>query len=110
MQKTILTLFILTSLLLANSAYAEEVCLKGYGNTPAEAFKAGAKLLNNTDAEMGKGWMKDNMQIRIQPKKEKGLFVAEVFSIYNNKRCGSQLSPKTADTDRPKCETDICSI
>ncbi|MCI5223113.1 MAG: hypothetical protein D3924_10665 [Candidatus Electrothrix sp. AR4] len=109
-----MTLLLLVSLTATNSAYAG-LCAKGYGGTPSEAFKEGAKILASADAEMGKGWMKDNMQIRILPEKEKGLFVALVYSTRNKNSCDLLLSPKTAKADsvvavRPKCETEICPI
>ena len=110
MQKSIVTILVFASVLLVNSVYADSVCLKGYGNTPAEALQAGAELLENKDAEMGPGWMKDNMQIRILPNKEKGQFVAVAYSVYHQDTCDLNPVRKVADTARPECDKTKCRI
>ncbi|MCI5207658.1 MAG: hypothetical protein D3910_02430 [Candidatus Electrothrix sp. ATG2] len=111
MKKSLVTVFACTSLFFAASGHAKEICLKGYGKTPAEAFQSGSEALKNMeDSEMGKGWMKDNMQIRILPNKEKDLFVAVVYSVTNPASCDLQLNVKTALANRPECKGPICPI
>jgi hypothetical protein len=113
MQKFIFTTIFALSVFSVTSASAGDVCLKGYGKTPDEAFQAGVKLLEKKDAEMGKGWIKDNMQLRLLPNKEKGLFVSLVYSVHHEHRelCGLEApAPKVADTAKPKCDKTRCEI
>ncbi|XOF33291.1 MAG: hypothetical protein ACL93V_15000 [Candidatus Electrothrix sp. YB6] len=114
MQKFIFTtVFALVSVFSVTSVSAGDVCLKGYGKTPDEAFQAGVKLLEEKDAEMGQGWMKDNMQLQLLPKKEKGLFVSVVYSVHHEHQelCGLKVSaPKVADTAKANCDKTICEI
>ena len=113
MQKFIFTTIFALSILSVTSASAGNVCLKGYGETPDEAFQAGVKLLENKDAEMGPGWMKDNMLIRLLPNKEKGLFVSVVYSVHHEHQelCGLEApAPKVADTAKANCDKTICEI
>jgi hypothetical protein len=112
MKKSPIIVFACISLFfVATSTYAKGICLKGYGKTPTEAFQSGSEALKDIeDSEMGKGWMKDNMQIRILPNKEKGLFVAVVYSVTNQTSCDFQLKVKTALADHPECKGPICPI
>ncbi len=113
MQKFIFTTIFALSVFSVTSASAGNVCLKGYGKTPDEAFQAGVTLLENKDAEMGKGWMKDNMQIRLLPNKEKGLFVSVVYSVHHQHQalCGLEApAPKMVDTAKADSDKTQSSI
>ncbi|XOF33292.1 MAG: hypothetical protein ACL93V_15005 [Candidatus Electrothrix sp. YB6] len=110
MQKFIFTTIFALSILSVTSASAGNVCLKGYGETPDEAFQAGVKLLKNKDAEMGKGWMKDNMLIRLLPNKEKDLFVSVVYSVHHQDACDLGSALKMADTAKADSGTTQSSI
>ncbi len=106
MRKSICILSVFTSLLTAHSVDARSVCLKAYGGTPAEALRAGAELLENANFETEKS----NIQVRILPKKEKGLFVAGVSSVHDQGICGFWTNLKKDKAVRQKCNETICSI
>jgi hypothetical protein len=109
MQRSIATLFLFSSLLLANSVYATTgVCLKGYGDTPEEAFKVGTNLL--TAIEVGKEPLSANLQIRILPEKKKDLFTVLIYSIDKPTSCDLPEKQQTAEGKRANCTKDICSL
>jgi hypothetical protein len=110
MQKFIFTTIFALSVFSVTSASAGDTCFKGYGETPDEAFQAGVKLLEKKDAEMGKGWIKDNMQLRLLPNKEKGLFVSLVYSVHHQDACDLGSAPEVADTARADSDTTQSSI
>ena len=90
---------------------ADNDCFKAYGNTADEAFHAAVNLLNNTDREIGTGWMKDNMQIRLLPKKIKGQFVAVIYStVHHTDACDLDKASRVADKKRPNCDKTRCTI
>jgi len=62
-----------------------KLCIREYGKTPAEAFAAGAKILAKADALLGTDKLHGNVQIRILPEQEQGMFVVEVYSVPNKK-------------------------
>jgi hypothetical protein len=64
-----------------------KLCVKDYGKTPAEAFAAGMKRIQEADAQLGEYKMHGNVRIRILPEKENGLFVAVVYSHPDNGLC-----------------------
>jgi len=112
MHKFIISTFITLSLFSVSSvSAADNQCFKAYGNTPAEAFRAAAESLKNADAEMGPGWMKDNMQVRLLPEKIKGQFVAVIYStVHHADTCNVERKDEVADKDRPKCDQIKCTI
>jgi hypothetical protein len=110
MQYSVATLFLFSSLFLANSVYATGVCLKGYGNTPEEAFEIGTNLLSKTAVDLGKEPLSANLQIRILPEKEKDLFAVLVYSMDKPTSCDLPQKPQTAEEKRPNCTKNICSI
>ena len=103
---TALVLFSVTS-----ASAADNHCYTAYGNTPDEAFRAATKILDNADAEMGPGWMKDNMQIRLLPNKIKGQFVAVAYStVHHTDGCDLEMVRRIADEPRPGCDKTKCTI
>ncbi|CAK8723516.1 hypothetical protein KKHLCK_12920 [Candidatus Electrothrix laxa] len=110
MQYSVATLFLFSSLFLASSVYATGVCLKGYGNTPDEAFKVGTNLLNKMAVELGKEPLSANFQIRILPEEKKDLFAVLVYSMDKPTSCDLPKKPQTAEAERPNCTKNICSI
>jgi hypothetical protein len=101
-----------TSFFSSFSAFAaDNQCLKAYGKTPTEAFRAATKLLQDADAAMGPGLMKDNMQIRLLTNKEKGRFVALAYStVHYTDGCDLDPATKVTDKPRPKCDKIQCTI
>ncbi|WP_446008592.1 hypothetical protein [Candidatus Electrothrix sp.] len=63
-----------------------KLCIREYGKTPAEAFAAGAKILEKADALLGADRLHGNVRIRVLPEKEKDMFVVEVYSIPDKKK------------------------
>ena len=111
MQRSAATLFFFSSLLFANSVYATTgVCIKGYGNTPEEAFKVGTDLLNKTAVELGKEPLSANLQIRILPEKKKDLFTVLIYSIDEPTSCDLPQKQQTAEEKRANCTKDICVL
>lgn len=112
MHKFVISTFIALSLFSVSSiSAADNQCFKAYGNTPAEAFRAATESLKNADAEMGPGWMKDNMQVRLLPDKIKGQFVAVTYStVHHADTCNVDRKDEVADKDRPKCDQINCTI
>ncbi len=109
MRKFIFTILLSVSVLSVSSVYAGNMCLKVYGSTPEKAFQAGVEQLAEAESKP-ENWIKEDMQIHLLPKKEKGFFVAVVYSVQHRKICDVVL-PKTADAAKPKkCDADICSI
>ena len=82
------------------SVAATKVCIRNYGKTTAEAFKIGAKLMEEADAQLGKGKQFNNIQMRILPEKENGMFVVEVYSVPDSGTCATQTNYKTAQVIR----------
>ncbi|MCI5222003.1 MAG: hypothetical protein D3924_04865 [Candidatus Electrothrix sp. AR4] len=66
---------------------ATKLCIRDYGKTVAEAVEAGAKLVRAADAHLGEGKLYGNVQMRILPEKENGLFVVEVYSNSDKAIC-----------------------
>ncbi len=62
-----------------------KLCIREYGKTPAEAFAAGAKILEKADALLGTDKLHGDVRIRILPEKEKEMFVVEVYSFPEKK-------------------------
>ncbi len=114
MQKRISTILISSSLFLANTVYASGMCLKGYGQTPEEAFQAGIELLQDADVQPKKEGMLEDIQLRIFPEGKKDSFAVMVYSVGDEEFCGLPERPgaikKTAKKIRPKCTENICSI
>jgi hypothetical protein len=109
MRKFIFTMLLSIPVLSVSSVYAGNMCLKVYGSSPEKAFEAGLEQLAEAEAEP-EGRIKEDMQIHLLPEKEKGFFVAVVYSVQHYKICEVAL-PKTADAAKPKkCNGDICSI
>ena len=95
----------------SSASAADNDCFKAYGNTADEAFRVAVHLLNNTDREMGKGWMKNNMQIRLLPKKIQGQFVAVIYSaVHHADACDLDEASRVADKKRPNCDKTKCTI
>ncbi|WPD24484.1 MAG: hypothetical protein SD837_07940 [Candidatus Electrothrix scaldis] len=101
-----------TSIFTVSSASAaDNDCFKAHGNTAEEAFSAAVDLLNKADKEMGEGWMKDNMQIRLLPDKVNGQFVAIVYSVVHHAdACDLGEPNKVVDKKRPNCDKTRCTI
>ena len=90
---------------------ADKDCFKAVGNTAEDAFRAAVALLNNKDSEMGPGWMKDNMQIRLLPEKVDGQFVAVIYSaVHHAGACDLDKVRRIADQERPNCDKTKCTI
>jgi hypothetical protein len=103
--------FLFSTAPLTSAFAADKQCLKAYGETPTEAFRSAAKLLQDADTAMGEGLMKDNMQIRLLPNKQKGQFVALAYStVYHADGCGIEPASKVTDEPRPKCDKIRCTI
>ena len=66
---------------------ATKLCVRDYGETVAEAFEAGTRLIQVADSKLGAGKHYGNVRIRILPEKENGLFVVEVFSFPDRGLC-----------------------
>jgi hypothetical protein len=110
MQHTVAILCFFSFLFFVNSVYATGVCLKGYGNTPEEAFKVGATLLNKTAEELGKEPLSEKLQIRILPEKKKDLFTVLVYSMDKQTSCDLPLKSQPAKADQANCTNNICTI
>ena len=110
MQHSVATLFLFSSLLLANSVYATGVCLKGYGNTPDEAFKVGTDLLNKMAVDSGEEQLSANLQIRILPEEKKDLFTVLVYSMDKPTSCDLPRKEQIAEEKRPGGTENICSL
>ena len=90
---------------------ADKDCFKAHGNTADEAFRAAVDLLNNADKEIGEGWMKDNMQIRLLPDKINGQFIAVIYStVHHADACELDEESKVVDKDRLDCDKTKCTI
>jgi hypothetical protein len=110
MQYSVATLFLFSSLFLASSVYATGVCLTGYGNTPDEAFKVGTNLLNKMAVDLGKEPFFAKLQIRILPENKKILFTVLFFAMDKPTSCDLPKKPQPAESERPNCTKNICSI
>jgi hypothetical protein len=114
MHKFIIATLTTLSLFSISSAFAadrDSYCYKAFGNTPNEAFRAATEVLKNADAEMGPRWMKDNMQIRLLPKKIQGQFVAVIYStVHHADGCDLDKERNIAEQPRPKCDNTRCLI
>ena len=114
MHKSIIAALTVLFLFSVSSAFAaDNRCYKAYGDTPDEAFRAAAEVLKTADAEMGPGWMKDNMQIRLLPEKIKGRFVALVYStVHHTDACDvdGDTKDKVAEQPGPDCDQTQCTI
>jgi hypothetical protein len=99
MHKIIIATLTALTLFSVSSAFAaDNHCYKAFGNTPNEAFRAATEVLKNADAEMGPRWMKDNMQIRLLPKKIQGQFVAVIYStVHHADTCNLDKERRVAD-------------
>ncbi|MCI5166570.1 MAG: hypothetical protein D3903_10875 [Candidatus Electrothrix sp. GM3_4] len=73
-----------------------KLCVRNYGKTPAEAFAAGAEILRQADAQLGKNKLHGDVRIRILPEKENGMFVVEVYSFPDNGSCPLKSEYTTA--------------
>ena len=82
------------------SVVATKVCIRNYGKTAAEAFEVGAKLMQEADAQLGGGKQFNNIQMRILPEKENGMFVVEVYSYPDSGTCATRTNYKTAEVTR----------
>jgi hypothetical protein len=71
-----------------------KLCIREYGKTPAEAFAAGAKILATADALLGADKLHGDVRIRILPEQEKGMFVAEVYSVPDKKGACPTVKPE----------------
>jgi hypothetical protein len=80
---------------------AVKICVRDYGKTPAEAFAAGAKILQEADGQLGRDKLHGNARIRILPKKENGMFVVEVYSFPESGACPVKTEYRTAKVTRP---------
>ena len=96
----------------SSASAADNDCFKAHGNTADEAFRAAVDILNNADKEMGEGWMKDNMQIRLLPNTVDGRFVAVIYSTVHADVCGldADEASKVVDKNRPNCDKTKCTI
>ncbi|MCI5218771.1 MAG: hypothetical protein D3914_06165 [Candidatus Electrothrix sp. LOE2] len=110
MQHSVATFFLFSSLFFASSVYATGVCIKGYGETPEEAFKVGTDLLDKMVVDLGKEPLSANLQIRILPEEKKDLFTVLVYSMDKPTSCDLPQKPQTAEEKRPNCTKNICSI
>ena len=105
---TLATFFVFSA---TASFAAPDTCHKVSGDTPDEAFRAAVEVLNQTDAEMGPSWIKDNMQIRLLPNKVNGKFVSLVYStMHDATGCDVDQPDKVADKTRPQCDQTKCTI
>ncbi|CAK8714971.1 hypothetical protein KKHLCK_04035 [Candidatus Electrothrix laxa] len=80
---------------------AVKICVRDYGKTPAEAFKAGIKRIQKADAQLGEHKLHGNVRIRVLPEKENGLFVAVAYSHPDNGSCTVKTEYRTAKVIRP---------
>lgn len=114
MHKSFITALSALFLFSAPAAFAaDNNCYKAYGDTPDKAFRAAAELLKQVDAELGPGWMKDNMQVRLLPDKIKGQFVALLYSaVHDTEACDfdRDKKEKMAEQPRPECNKTQCTI
>ncbi len=110
MQHAVAIFFLISFFFLVNSVYATGVCLKGYGNTPYEAFKVGTTLLNKMAGKLGKEPLSAKLQIRILPEKKKDLFTVLVYSMDKQTSCDLPLKPQPAKVDQANCTNNICTI
>ena len=95
----------------SSASAADNDCFKAYGDTADEAFRAAVNLLNNADREMGEGWMKDNMQIHLLPKKDNGRFIAVIYStVHHANACNLDEESRVADKKRLNCDKTKCTI
>lgn len=110
MQQSVAILFFISFLFLASSVYATGVCLKGYGETPDEAFKIGANLFKKKADELGKDSLSEKLQIRILPEKKKDLYTVLVYSMDTQTSCDLPQKPQPAKADQANCTKNICTI
>ncbi|MCI5143669.1 MAG: hypothetical protein D3909_18485 [Candidatus Electrothrix sp. ATG1] len=110
MQHSVFIFLLFASLLIASSVYATGVCIRGYGNTPEEAFKVGTNLLNKKAAELGKEPLAVDFQIRILAEKKKDLFTVLVYSMDKPTSCDLPSKPEVAKEKKPNCTDNICTI
>ncbi|MCI5123828.1 MAG: hypothetical protein D3925_04965 [Candidatus Electrothrix sp. AR5] len=80
---------------------AVKICARDYGKTPAKAFEAGLKRIQEADAQLGEHKLHGNVRIRILPKKENGMFVVEAYSFPNSGSCPLKIEYRTAQVFRP---------
>lgn len=113
MQKLLILTIALFLSTVSSAFSADNDCFKVYGDTADEAFRTAVTLLNNTDKDMGEGWMKDNMQIRLLPNKTKGQFVAVIYStVHHADECDLDDggTRRVVDQERPNCDKTKCMI
>ena len=86
-------------------------CVKAYGHTADEAFRVAVNFLNNTDREMGAGRIEDNMQIYLLPKKDKGQFIAAIYStVHDADSCDLGEASRVVKKKRLNCNKTQCTI
>ena len=73
-----------------------KLCIRNYGKTPAEAFAAGAQILQQADGQLGESKLHGHARIRILPEKENGMFVVEVYSFPDSGSCPLKTEYRTA--------------
>ena len=78
-----------------------KICVRDYGKTPAEAFAAGAEILQKADKQLGGDKLHGDVRIRILPEKENGMFVVEVYSFPDSGSCPVKTEYRTAQVLRP---------
>ncbi len=95
MQNFIIAAYAAVGLLIAALAHAgDKKCARAYGKTVAEAFAAGVQLAASKDAELGgTTCLKSDTTIQILPKKENGLYMAEVH--YSSKKGLCKVKPES---------------
>jgi len=95
----------------SSASAADNGCVKAYGNTADEAFHVAVNILNNTDREMGAGRIEDNMQIYLLPKKDKGQFIAAIYStVHDADSCDLGEASRVVEKKRLNCDKTKCTI
>ena len=95
----------------SSASAADNGCVKAYGNTADEAFRVAVNFLNNTDRERGAGRMQDNMQIYLLPKKDKGQFIAAIYStVHDADSCDLGEASRVVEKKRLNCDETKCTI
>ncbi|MDU9049594.1 MAG: hypothetical protein Q3M30_12140 [Candidatus Electrothrix sp. Rat3] len=95
----------------SSASAADNGCVKAYGNTTDEAFRVAVNILNNTDREMGAGRIEDNMQIYLLPKKDKGQFIAAIYSTVDDAdSCDLGEASRVVEKKQLKCDKTQCTI
>ncbi|WP_417910758.1 hypothetical protein [Candidatus Electronema sp. PJ] len=101
MKHSLAALFVFFAVLFISSISTEACDLKAYGKTAEQAFLAGVERVQLESK--GQNGLDANLQIRILPVKENGLFVAEVHSSRRSGFCRLyhviKPAEETADLD-----------